>query len=195
MSAVGLGWFDLTAITPDPEYFVAGVMKQMPPAQKAWPFRVSSVRKDGKGLGVAYAIVHGPIPIHLDTKGLDDSDARIWQFVMKTWERPLLLTAPVTERNTPIVLGFKDDDQLPTVGFGGLELAAGMAVHFDISELYHGVSQLPLGPKSLDVYSPPRALIVQVSGFGAGEIEPALDKASEVVAADRGFWTQFRLLR
>lgn len=184
---VSVGWFDPVALTPSPDYFAQALLRSMPKMTKAWPLRVSSITKGGEGVGVAYCVVGGHIPIHIDQVGHQDSDGRIFQFVVKTWNRPVLLTAPASEANSKTALGISDDD-VPTIGIGGIELKAGQSVHFDITTHFHGVTQFPIGPKSDNVELPPRAVIVQVSGFDPHQIGLALQKAGMLIAEDRAFW-------
>lgn len=186
MAGVSIGYFDPTLFNHDIGYLTSRLKRVMPVRRKAWPLAVSSIRRNGRGTGVAYAVVDGHVPIHIDTVGLDDADGRIFQFVLEVENRPCLMTAPAGDANTPIFMGFAEG--FNTFGLGAMELHVGMAVHFDITTHFHGVSGMPLPGRSMDVDHRPRAVIIQVAGFDSTQIGDAVEHARELVRLDRGFW-------
>lgn len=188
MAGVSVGWFTPTDFFPDVDRFVRQIRKVMPFRHKSWPLAVSSIRQRGRGTGVAYAIVGGHIPIHIDSIGLDDSDGNIFQFVLHVENRPALLTAPATDQNTPVLQGFAPPDVNPLFGMGGIELRAGMAVHFDITKHFHGVTSLPTGESDMNADHSPKAVIIQVSGFLAANIEAAVEHAKTMLLLDEPWW-------
>jgi hypothetical protein len=189
MSGTSIGWFETTALYPDPEGLIRAIAGMLAPRlrrQRAWPLAVSSIRAEGKGVGVAYALIGGHIPIHRDTVGLDDSDGRIFQFVLTTDNRPLLLVAPGAGTTDLIYQGIAPPSVPQTVALGGVELKPGMAVHFDITENWHGIGAMPMPMESLQDDLTPRAIIVQVAGFAAEQIGMALEHAAYWIARDVG---------
>lgn len=187
MSGVSVGWFDPRVFHPDPDLFVRAIRRTFAPRlrkQRAWPLAVSSIRLGGKGLGIAYAVVGGHIPVHIDTVGLDDSDGKIFQFVLETANRPLLLTAPFKEETSPIYAGFAPPDADKRVAMAGMELKAGMAVHFDITTTWHAISGMPVPMGSFTEDLAPKAVIIQVSGFQPHQIGDAVDHAARYLARD-----------
>lgn len=186
-TGLSVGWFDPALFHPEPRKLIRGITRMLRPRlrkNRAWPLAVSSVRSGGVGTGVAYALVGGHIPMHIDSVGLDDSDGRIFQFVLETENRPLLLATVARDDNTPIFMGFAPPTVQRTVALGGLEMKAGMSVHFDITKYYHGVSGMPVPMESLQDDLQPRAVIIQVAGFHAAAIDDAVAHGMNVIAAD-----------
>lgn len=192
-SAVSVGYFVPADLHPDPAYLCQRLRRNLPAIDRSWPLRVSSIYSDGKGTGVAYALIDGNIAIHIDQVGLADSDGRIFQFVIETSHRPCLLTVPAGITTSNTIFGANGWQGF---GLGAIELQAGMAVHFDITKLWHGITQLPLlgaeNGGNRTVPTPPRAVIIQVAGFGAHEIGAAVEKAVEIIHLDRAFWERKR---
>lgn len=185
--SLSIGWFEPKAFYQGVEYFTRHLRRAMPVVDRTWPLRVSSIRMNGKGTGVAYAIVDGHIPMHIDQTGIDDSDGRIFQFVLETSNRPMLLSTPARIANRDIMFGNAKGYQNAFV-MQALELKPGIAVHFDITEYWHGIGGLPVFGKSVGIDVSPSAVIVQVAGFAANQIGDALEKAVELVRRDRPFW-------
>jgi hypothetical protein len=186
MTGVSIGWFDPALFNHDIGYLTKRLKRAVPIRHKAWPLAVSSIRRDGKGTGVAYAIVGGHVPVHIDSVGLDDAGGALFHFVLETENRPAVLTAAATENNTPPVLGLTEVSQ--PFGLGVIELRVGMALHFDITTHFHGVTGLPVPMVSMAKDLSPRAVLVQVSGFEAHQIGDAVEHAREIVRLDRPVW-------
>lgn len=187
MTGVSVGWFDPHGLYPDPQGLVDAIQHMLAPRlrkTRAWPLAVSSIRANGKGVGVAYALVGGHVPIHMDTVGLDDSDGRIFQLVLAVENRPAILTAPETAGSTPVFAGFAPPTVPGTFALGGFELKTGQAVHFDITTTWHGVTGLPVPMESLQDDLSPKAVIVQVAGFAREEVGAAIAHAAHWIALD-----------
>lgn len=200
-TGVSVGWFDPKYLVDDTDRFLRRIKRAMPEMPPAWPLSVSSIRNTGRGVGVAYCFVKGMIPVHIDSVGLDDSDGRIWQLVMDVRNRPALMTARADERKSFVkgaeaffnphelrsaaILGVAEGSHPFAMGF--VELKAGMAVHFDITTHWHGVTQLPIH-EDVSKVAAPLAIIMQVSGFGADQLTLAVEKAKAYLGLDRGFW-------
>jgi hypothetical protein len=186
-TGLSVGWFDPALLHHEPQKLIRGITRLLRPRlrrNRAWPLAVASVRAGGRGTGVAYALVGGHIPMHIDSVGLDDSDGRIFQFVLETANRPLLLATVAGDENTPVFMDFAPPTVKRTVALGGIEMKAGMAVHFDITRYYHGVSGMPVPMDTMQDDLQPRAVIVQVSGFHAAAISDAIAHAVNVIVAD-----------
>jgi hypothetical protein len=187
MTGISVGWFEPTAIVADPAGLVKAIKNTFGPRlrrTKAWPFAVSSLRHERKGVGVAYALIGGHVPIHKDTVGMDDSDGRIFQFVLEVENRPALLLSPERDETALAFLGCVPPTQAATFPMGGVELRVGHAIHFDITTTWHGITGMPVDMESLQDDIAPRAVIVQVSGFAADQIGAAVDAAAYWIAAD-----------
>jgi hypothetical protein len=180
-AGVSIGWFTPNEMVDDLPGLVADLQKvarEAPPAP--WPLHVLSIDRDDRPTGVAYAVMTGHIPIHIDQALPHDGDGRIFHFVLSAENRPALLTAPADRDDaSKVILGANIEG---TFGMGGFELKSGMAVHFDITKHWHGVTQLPIFPPIAT--QPPEAVFVQVAGFRSHQINPAFQKARLVISQD-----------
>lgn len=189
MSGVSIGYFDPAMIVGDAVAMTKAIEKTFASkltASAAFPLYVGNIGKSR----VSYALVGGHIPIHRDPVGENDVDGRIFQLVIGVRNRPLLLTAPGTDETNALIAG--TTGAWHGIGFGGVELRAGMAVHFDITQTWHGIGCLPghCDDQYVDRLSGrgrtmlPMAAIIQVSGFDATDIDGAVSAACAMVTAD-----------
>lgn len=193
MTGVSVGYFDPALFNVDPDSLARGIRRVMRIRNRSWPLAVSSIMRSGYGTGVAYAMVDGHIPMHIDTKGLEDWDGKLFQFVLEVENRPLLSVVEQNPDLDPHVLGTAEDRK--PFKMGAVELIAGRAVHFDITTHWHGVSSLPMPARSIAANHTPRAIIIQVAGFEAEQIEQAISFAAPLIQADRAFWSSARKMR
>lgn len=191
MSGVSIGFFDPALIVGDAEKMTRAIEKTFSPhliGKASFPLHVASIAKSQ----VSYALVGGHIPIHRDPVGENDPDGRIFQLVIGVRNRPVLLTARPTDDNNALIGG--KTEMFTPFGIGALELRVGMAVHFDITETWHGIAALPRdcgddfvdkGRAPIGRPSLPMACIIQVSGFAPDDVAGAVNAAAAMVTADR----------
>lgn len=178
---IGLGYFTPAMLVRDVPAFCARVRSLSSLTPRGFPLSVQQVRGEDGKCPMAYAVVNGPIPIHIDPPNANERTSAIFNFVMEAENRPALLTADGSRENTGAILGVSDKRAW---GMGCLELKAGSAVHFDISRIWHGISGLPTGEKPP---GEPMAVILQVPWDDSRQIQRALSIARQALVADGRF--------
>lgn len=184
---LSIGWFDTWGVHPQPQALVSAIERLLSPRlrrTRAWPFAVASLRWEHRDIGVSYALVGGAIPLHMDALGSGERGGQTFQLVMAVENRPALLYAQHQDGtlSEAILRGTAPPTEQQIFYAGGVELKAGMAVHFDITRSFHGIIGLPIEPG--DGNAAPKAVIVQVTGFGASEIGKAIAHAASCIAID-----------
>lgn len=181
MGKIALGYFTPAALVRDVAGFCARVRSLSAMTARGFPLAVQQVRGEDGKCPMAYAVVNGPIPIHVDPPNGNEASSSIFQFVMEAENRPALLTADTSDTNSKAILGISS---MKGWGMGCLELRPGIAVHFDTARTWHGISGLPTGE------TPPQepgAVILQVPWEDSAQIERALSIARQSLVADGRF--------
>lgn len=181
MSKVGLGFFTPSTLVRDVDAFCARVRALSALTTRGFPLSVQQVRDEEGKCPMAYAVINGPIPIHIDLPNRNESSSSIFQFVMEAENRPALLTADASQENSGVILGISDKKAW---GMGCLELKSGLAVHFDVARTWHGISGLPTGETPP---GEPAAVILQVPWDDSRQIGRALSIARQSLVADGRF--------
>lgn len=181
MSKIGLGFFTPGALVRDVPAFCARVRSLSALTPRGFPLAVEQTRDEEGKSPMAYAVINGPIPIHIDPPNANERTSSIFQFVMETENRPALLTADASSDVSRAILGISERKAW---GMGCLELRAGAAVHFDVARTWHGVSGMPTGETPP---GEPSAVILQVPWEDSAQIERALSIARQSLVADGRF--------
>jgi len=183
MSNLSVGFFDPSMLAPDTDVLAQAIrhtFRRQVAQRPSFPLHVASIARSN----VSYALVGGHIPMHRDPVGDFETDGRLFQLVLATWNRPVLLTATDTPEHKALIGG--ESQAWNGLGMGAIEMRAGMALHFDITTLWHGVTSFV---QEADERAPsrallPQAVIIQVAGFDAGDIDGAVLRAIALVTAD-----------
>ncbi len=187
MTGISVGWFDPVTLHPDTAALSRAMKKLMAVRlrrTRGWPFAVQSIRWQHEDVGVAYAVIDGPVPLHIDELGLTTNDGQVFHFVIEVENRPAFVTAGRDTRYGEVLSGITPPTEPLSFGLGGFELKVGQAVHFDITQTYHGVIGLPVPRESTYSDVTPRAVVIQVGGFPREDIESALLKAAHWIQTD-----------
>lgn len=203
-TGASIGWFDPRGVVPDVDYFVRRLSHTIGPAKLAWPLEVRTI----KGTPLSYAKVDNHIPIHIDNEA-DEADrlgTSMFHFVFHTENRPVLLVGhagdAATDTSTPngemavrrsesLLMGAEVTKSKP-FNIGCIELCAGMAVHFDIADNWHGISAAPVPMRNIGMRQDPKAIIVQMAGYGPDKIDEAFHDMARLLQLDRGYWDSGR---
>lgn len=164
-TGLSIGWFDPKAIADNPGQFVLNETLELGRGRKS-----DAVISREVAQACYYTHVRANSEIAIKRHGFSNGAGPEWHFVMATANRPVLLMAKVTMENIPtIAVGGSDEDlaaNKPNIHhFRAIELAPGMALHFDTTEFWHGYTQFPV-PEVLGVpQDTPSAFIIRLGMY------------------------------
>jgi hypothetical protein len=180
---VSIGFWTPSAEIGDVTTIAARMREIAGPSSLAFPLAVAPVRDESNMTVASYAVVRGHVPIHVDRRSANERTSKLFMFVLEVENRPVLLATPANAATAKVIF-LPDEVQQPRATFGAVELTAGMALHFDIQEQFHGITGYPTGDVVADL---PEAVIVQVPWERADDIGGAIQAMKRAIRRDDRF--------
>lgn len=182
MSGVSIGWFDTNLFHPRPSELAEAIRRHFRLKMQR-PLNVDVLKYEGRAAGAAYTLLTNGSAIQICAGGIEGAPTPdVFTFVLEVSGRPALLSAPFKDETVNIWTGIAPPQAVAPLPLGMVELRAGMAVHFDPSANWHGYTSLPWdGAGRAPV---PHAVLLQVGGYPAADIEGAIMHMSLILNAD-----------
>lgn len=149
----------------------------------AFPFRASPVEDEGKNWPMLYATVAGHVPVHIDRPAKSQLHQAMFMFVLEAEERPVLLCSPATKEASEVIF-LPDMVRAPRMMFGAIELKPGVAIHFDPTKQFHGITGYPTGDLAPSL---PSCVMVQVPHKDPRDIRGAIGTMKRCFRTDDRF--------
>jgi hypothetical protein len=180
MPGVALGFFTPTMLIKDIGAFCDRVIQRQGITDRGFPLWRGPLRSDGGEITMEFVVIGGALPVHVDKPKDSHRCNPAFNLVMATRNRPFLMTAPADRTISAAIL---DQTDRKVWSMGCLELYGGLAVHFDPTTHWQGVSSLPLG----STVGEPSAVILRVPWEDPQQIQRAVAIARQMIVADGGF--------
>jgi len=182
MSGVSIGWFSTTMFHAHPPV-LANALRRYFRRQPQGPLQVDQLSGPTGPAGAAYAMLNGGTPMQINSGGIEGAATNdVFTFVLEVSGRPAIMTAPFSEQNVTIWTGIAPPQAVRPLGLGLVELRAGMALHFDPSQTWHGFTSLPWAGQ--ERAPAPHAVMLQIGGYAATDIKGAAEHMALILDAD-----------
>jgi len=178
MSGVSMGFW-----TPSAEFNDVSAMSRRAvdiigvPQSRDFPLDVIPIAGGAGGVYIAQTVGH--IPLHTDRKS-SDQNSLIFNFVLETDARPMLMTAPSTPSIDVKILQPQTD---ATFALGCFEIRPGQVFHMDVANTWHGIGSMPYPGR----WALPKTLIIQCEWPNPREVQNAIEKVKRSFRADPRF--------
>jgi hypothetical protein len=158
MTGLCVGFWSPSLVFNDVDAVAERIKEICGPSSTGFPFVVSPVRDEKNQAVISYAVIRGHVPIHIDRPIAAEQCPSIFQCVLTTENRPVLLYARAGQVESECVL-LPEPDKVSKMGLGAVELIPGRLLHFDICRAWHGITSFPTGDLMVEL---PEAVIIQV---------------------------------
>jgi hypothetical protein len=184
MSPVGLsiGYFSPAVEIGDVAAFCDRIREICPPTSEAYPLARTALKAADGTVPLFMCVCCGSVPVHIEPPNAAESCSTMFTFVLEAEERPVLLFAPAGQREAGCIYK-PEESQVPTMGFGAVELWPGRAIHFDVARAFHAITSFPTG----DTPARPSSVFLQVPWPDNRDVGGAVWAMKSAILADERF--------